>query len=90
MGDEDKTAIETAMERGKAALKQDDHDEIVSTAQEIEDAVGVAAQKMYAAAGEASGGPDMGMGTDRSDVEMDTEKEEDVIEADYEIVEEAE
>lgn len=87
--DEDKTAIEAAMERGKAALKQDDHDEIVATAQVMEDAVGAAAQKMYAAAGMGSpGGP--GMGTDRDDVEMDTETEKDVIEADYEIVEEVE
>ena len=87
--DEDKTAIEAAMERGKAALKQDDHDEVVATTQAIEDAVGVAAQKMYAAAGMGSpGGP--GMGTDRDDVEMDTETEKDVIEADYEIVEEVE
>ena len=93
--DEDKTEIEAAMERGKTALKQDDHDEIVATAQVIEDAVGVAAQKMYAAAGmgnaeASSGGPGMGMGTDRSDVEMDRGTEEDVIEADYEIVEEDE
>jgi molecular chaperone DnaK len=93
LGDEDKTAIEAAMERGKAALKQDNHDEVVATAQAIEDAVGVAAQKMYAAAGMGGAegsprGPDMGMGTNRADAEMEAETEEDVIEADYEIVEE--
>ena len=95
LGDEDKAAIEEAMERGRAALKQDDYDEVVETAQAIEKAVGVAAQKMYAAAGmgnsEASnGGPDMEMEPDRAGVETEAEKEEDVIEADYEIVEDAE
>ncbi|WP_419167369.1 molecular chaperone DnaK [Candidatus Palauibacter sp.] len=95
IGDEDRTAIETTLERGRAALKQDDHDEVVAATTAIQEAVGAAAQKMYAAAGmgEGSGPGDMpGADADGADpgVEVEDAGEEEVVEADYEIVEDSE
>ncbi|MDX1389493.1 MAG: molecular chaperone DnaK, partial [Acidobacteriota bacterium] len=93
LDDEGKAAIEAALERGRQALKQDDTTEVSDATQAIQDAVGAAAQKMYAAAG-------MGGATAEPEVDMQTgepgagseaaeaEDEEEVVEADYEIVEE--
>ena len=60
----------------------------------IQEAVGAAAQKMYAAAGmgaDASPGdmPGAGDGDAEVEVEADDAGEEEVVEADYEIVEES-
>ncbi len=93
INDEDRTTIETTLERGRAALKQDDHDEVVAATTAIQEAVGAAAQKMYAAAGMGEGaGPGDMPGADASGAESDVEdaEEEEVVEADYEIVEESE
>ena len=95
INDEDRTTIETTLERGRAGLKQDDHDEVVAATTAIQEAVGAAAQKMYAAAGmgEGAGPGDMpGADADGADpgVEVEDAGEEEVVEADYEIVEESE
>ena len=93
LDDEGRSSIEAALERGRAALKQRELDEVRAATQAIQDAVGAAAQKMYAAAGMGDGAqagePDLedmtaGVETDES------EEEEEVVEADYEIVEETE
>jgi molecular chaperone DnaK len=95
LDDDAKASIEAALERGRQALKQDSTTEVTDATQAIQDAVGAAAQQMYAAAGmgdAASGGPNMGdadgtAAEGEAEVETDAE-EEDVVEADYEIVEE--
>ena len=92
--DEGKSAIEATLERGRAALKQDDHDEVVAAATAIQEAVGAAAQKMYAAAGMGGGsGPEDMPGGEAGggdpEVEVEDAGEEEVVEADYEIVEES-
>jgi molecular chaperone DnaK len=95
LDDEGKAAIETALERGRQALKQDDTSEVQAATQAIQDAVGAAAQKMYAAAGMGGGAgdgsgaePDVGdSGGGDAGAEAGATEEE-VVEADYEIVEE--
>ena len=93
--DEGRDAIEATMERGRAALKQADHDEVVAATTAIQEAVGAAAQKMYAAAGMGGGaGPEDMPGGEAGggdpEVEVEDAGEEEVVEADYEIVEESE
>ncbi len=95
LDDEGKESIEATLERGRAALKQDEHDEVVAATQAIQESVGAAAQKMYAAAGMGDGAgseaqPGMDDMTADADVETDADDadEEEVVEADYEIVEE--
>ena len=91
---EGRSAIEDTLERGRAALKQDDHDEVVAATTAIQETVGAAAQKMYAAAGMGGDGaeeaPDAAADEGEPDVEMADADEEEVVEADYEIVEEDE
>ncbi len=94
----DRSKIEAALERGRQALKQDDASEIQAATDAIQAAVQEAAQKMYAKAGagapgaEAGAGPGAGPGAGFEDVGAETaggeEEEEEVVEADYEIVEE--
>jgi len=93
LDEEGKSSIEATLERGRAALKQDDHGEVVAATQAIQDAVGAAAQKMYAAAGmgdgasaEAGEEPSAEAG---DEAEPEVAGDEEVVEADYEIVEEA-
>ncbi|WP_419163209.1 molecular chaperone DnaK [Candidatus Palauibacter sp.] len=90
--DDDRSAIEAAMERGRAALKQDDQEEVTAATTAIQEAVGAAAQKMYAAAGmgdDAAPGDAPGPDDAESGVEVEDADEEEVVEADYEIVEES-
>ncbi|WP_420633634.1 molecular chaperone DnaK [Candidatus Palauibacter sp.] len=90
--DDDRSAIEAAMERGRAALKQDDQEEVTAATTAIQEAVGAAAQKMYAAAGmgdDAAPGDAPGPDDAESGVEVEDAGEEEVVEADYEIVEES-
>jgi molecular chaperone DnaK len=84
LGSDEKSRVESALERGKKALKQDDTSEISTARDELMQAFSAAGQKMYeaqqasqdeSAAGEAA-------------PEEPEKPEEDVVEADYEIVEE--
>ena len=87
-----KTDIEEKLERGRQALKQDDSDEMQATVEAIQQAVQAAAQQMYAAAGAAQEAQTDGEGFEEAtDAEAEAEPsgaEEDVVEADYEIVDE--
>jgi molecular chaperone DnaK len=85
-----RNSITAAVERGKAALKQDDSAEITAATEAIQQAVQAAAQQIYAqagaqaeteAAGEASGFEEPG-----GESAAPTDDDE-VVEADYEIVE---
>ena len=94
--DEESTqAIEASLERGREAHKQGDHSEIQSATEAIQEAVSAAAQQMYAAAGMADGAAGS-EGFEEPVGEADIEEEavetddEEVVEADYEIVEEKE
>jgi molecular chaperone DnaK len=93
---ESKTAIDAALERAKAALKQDDLGELNGAKDQLMQAFSAAGQQFYqaqAAAGDQAA-PDMGGMGERPDVET-TEAgagkpaDEDVVEADYEIVDES-
>ena len=94
LDDEGRGEIEAALERGRTALKRDDHDEVVAATTAIQETVGAAAQKMYAAAGMGGGGPEAAPdGEDHEggpDVDVADADEEEVVEADYEIVEDDE
>ena len=83
LDDEGKKGIESALERGRKALKEGDHDAITAATEAIQKAAQEAAQKMYAQAG-AQAGPDGGPEGARS--EPTEGDEEEVVEADYEIV----
>ncbi|MEN8143805.1 MAG: molecular chaperone DnaK [Gemmatimonadota bacterium] len=89
--DEAKASIEAALEKGRQALKQDDTAEIRSVTEEIQQAVQVAAQQMYANAepGPADVSED-GAGMEGAEASAEADAEEEVVEADYEIVEEPE
>jgi molecular chaperone DnaK len=84
--------IESKLEQGREALKQDDMAEIRTATEAIQAAVQQAAQQIYAAAGmgePATSAPGSDGGP--ADVESDEmEADDDVVEADYEIVEEPE
>jgi len=95
--DEDgKSAIETALERGRAALKQNDNQEVLDATEEINRKVGEAAQKMYAAQGMGDGfsaGSSEGQdgafeGASPGGDSGTAAGDEEVVEADYEIVDE--
>ena len=93
LDEEGRSAIEDTLERGRAALKQDDHDEVVAATTAIQETVGAAAQKMYAAAGMGGGeaeGPDGEAHEGEPEVDVADADEEEVVEADYEIVEDDE
>ncbi|HSJ31374.1 MAG TPA: molecular chaperone DnaK, partial [Longimicrobiales bacterium] len=90
-----RTAIDGALERAKAALKQDDLSELNGAKDQLMQAFSAAGQQFYqsqAAAGE--GAPDMGGMGEQPDVETtqagaSKPADEDVVEADYEIVDES-
>jgi molecular chaperone DnaK len=89
-----RNSITAALERGKAALKQDDAAELTAATEAIQQAVQAAAQQIYAQAGAQA---DAEAGPDASGFEQEPGGEggedaaeagdEDVVEADYEIVE---
>jgi molecular chaperone DnaK len=91
-----KQSVDSALERAKAALKQDDPAELNSAKEQLMQAFSAAGQQFYqsqAAQGEAAGaGPDMGGMGEQPDIETTTAGgaavDEDVVEADYEIVDE--
>jgi molecular chaperone DnaK len=86
-----KQRIDTAVERAKKALKQDDLGELNAAREELMQAFSAAGQQMYQAQqqeGAAAGAPEEG-GPAGADSEAGTGgTDEDVVEADYEIVEE--
>jgi molecular chaperone DnaK len=88
-----KSSLETAVERGKTALKQDDSTEMSAAREELMQAFSAAGQQFYqsqAAQGE-TGAPDMGGMGEQPDIETTdagARPEDDVVEADYEIVDE--
>jgi len=96
LDEEGEQKIESALERGRKALKEGEHDEIMAATEAIQKAAQEAAQTMYAAAGAqqgaagAAGGPG-GPGAAGPQAEPAGEDEdEEVVEADYEIVEDKE
>src|SRR5690606_20027841 len=91
-----KTAIDGALERAKAALKQDELSELNGAKDQLMQAFSAAGQQFYqsqAAAGEGAA-PDMGGMGEQPDVETtqagaSKPADDDVVEADYEIVDES-
>jgi len=106
LDESDRKEIEDALERGRKALKEGDRDEMESAIEAIQSASQAAAQKMYAGAGAGAaagpgaaggpGGPGAGAGAGAAAGAADgasageAGEEEDVVEADYEIVDEDE
>ena len=91
--DEDvRTDIQSKLEEGRQALKQDSLDEISAATEAIQTAVQEAAQKIYAQAGMGDGAPgeEEFAATDDEPTSEDDAADDDVVEADYEIVEEPE
>ncbi|HSJ26073.1 MAG TPA: molecular chaperone DnaK [Longimicrobiales bacterium] len=95
ISEDSRKAVDEAVERAKAALKQDDLTELNGAKEQLMTAFSAAGQQFYqsqAAAGEGAGaGPDMGGMGEQPDIETTTAggtPEEDVVEADYEIVDE--
>jgi molecular chaperone DnaK len=90
-----KASIDGALERAKAALKQDDLSELTGAKDQLMQTFSAAGQEFYQAqAASGEGAPDMsGMGQ-QPDVETTQTGEskpadDDVVEADYEIVDES-
>jgi molecular chaperone DnaK len=87
-----RTGLDTALERAKKALKQDSASELNAAKEQLMQAFSAAGQQFYQAQAQAQGaGAAAGMG-EQPEVETQTAgarpKEEDVVEADYEIVDE--
>jgi molecular chaperone DnaK len=90
-----KTALSDALERARKALKQDDLGEVRAATEALQGAFGAAGASIYAAqqaaSGEGadagfSGGATAGAGFDDDATARATQNNDDVIEADYEIV----
>ncbi|MCL7979537.1 MAG: molecular chaperone DnaK, partial [marine benthic group bacterium] len=93
LDDDSKQKIESTLERGRQALKQDDQSEIQSATEEIQQTVQAAAQQIYAKAGMGEQGAPGEAGFEAGEADDESAGgagDEDVVEADYEIVEEAE
>jgi len=93
VAEDSKARIDAAIERAKKALKQDDVGELNAARDELMQAFSAAGQQMYQAEQQAAGGPaDAGTqaGPEQAPGEPAAEAavDEDVVEADYEIVEE--
>jgi molecular chaperone DnaK len=92
--EEGKTDVETKLERGRQALKQDDTAEITAATEEIQQAVQALAQQIYSKAGmgdQAGATSDFQQSANAGEAEQDEAAgDEDVVEADYEIVDESE
>jgi molecular chaperone DnaK len=86
-----KTEIDEALEVARKALKEGQHSDIQAATETVNQAVQAAAQQMYAKAGAAAEAAGDGDFQDSSEPEADgAEGDEEVVEADYEIVEENE
>ncbi len=94
VGDDTKARLEEAKEKAKEALKGDDLDRINGARDELMQAFSAAGQEMYQAQAAEAGGegaPDMGdMGAEpgAEPGAQAPDQDEDVVEADYEIVDE--
>ncbi|MGI9039149.1 MAG: molecular chaperone DnaK [Gemmatimonadota bacterium] len=90
--EEGRSAIEAKLEQGRTALKEGGPDEIRTATEAIQSTVQQAAQQIYAAAGmgeqAAQEAAEAGGGSVGDDADGDAD--DDVVEADYEIVEEPE
>ncbi|MHB1169027.1 MAG: molecular chaperone DnaK [Longimicrobiales bacterium] len=91
VSDDMKSQIDSALDRAKQALKQDDAGEINSARDALMQAFTAAGQQFYqaqqaeqAAAGQPEGGPT----SDEPAAQQQAPADEDVVEADYEIVDE--
>ncbi|HSJ08522.1 MAG TPA: Hsp70 family protein, partial [Longimicrobiales bacterium] len=87
-----RSTVDTALERARAALKQDDLAELNASKEQLMQAFSAAGQQFYQSQAQApEGAPDMsGMG-EQPDIETSqatssARPEDDVVEADYEIV----
>jgi len=90
LDDEGRQEIESKLERGREALKQGDAEEMRSATEAIQTTVQQAAQQIYAAAGMGEQAAEAAAAAG-AEAEAETEEaEDDVVEADYEIVEEPE
>jgi molecular chaperone DnaK len=87
-----KSGVDSALERAKKALKQDDAAELNAAKEQLMQAFSAAGQQFYqsqAAQGEPAAGPDMGGMREEPTVETPAAgADEDVVEADFEIVDE--
>jgi molecular chaperone DnaK len=94
--EEGKTDVEAKLERGRQALKQDDTAEITAATEEIQQAVQALAQQIYSKAGmgdQAGAASDFEQAADAGEAGQGQDEaagDEDVVEADYEIVDESE
>jgi len=94
VSDDSRSKVEAALERTREALKQDDDEELRSATEELQQRWQTAAQEAYqtteAGAGEGGAEPGASAGTDpeTGGAEEGGEAEEDVIEADFEVVDE--
>jgi molecular chaperone DnaK len=91
---EPKDKLEAAAERARKALKQDDLAEVRSAAEELSQAYSAAGAQMYQAQQGAGAGPDAGFSGGATagagfegDATSQAAGQDDVVEADYEIVE---
>jgi len=90
--EEGKADVEAKLERGKQALKQDDTAEVAAATDEIQKAVQELAQQIYSKAGmgdQAEPPPGFEESAEAAD-EGEGASDEEVVEADYEIVDESE
>ncbi len=92
--EEGRNDVEAKLEKGRQALKQDDPAAIRSAMEEIQQAVQALAQQIYSKAG-MSGEPGPAEGFEQGPASEDAgnggeQPDEDVVEADYEIVDDAE
>ncbi|MBT8477340.1 MAG: Hsp70 family protein, partial [Gemmatimonadetes bacterium] len=91
--EEAKEDVEAKLERGRQALKQDDTAEITAATEEIQKAVQELAQQIYSKAGMGDQGePAEGFEEAAEDGAAESEGaagDEEVVEADYEIVDES-
>jgi molecular chaperone DnaK len=86
-----KTEIDEALEVARKALKEGQHSDIQAATETVNQAVQAAAQQMYAKAGAAADEAGDGGFEDTSEPRQEgAEGDEEVVEADYEIVEENE
>ncbi|HEU5210818.1 MAG TPA: molecular chaperone DnaK [Longimicrobiales bacterium] len=85
-----KSQIDSALERARAALKQDDAGEINSARDALMQAFTAAGQQFYQAqqAEQAASGQPEGAATEEPAASQQAPADEDVVEADYEIVDE--
>ncbi|HSJ06855.1 MAG TPA: molecular chaperone DnaK [Longimicrobiales bacterium] len=97
ISDDAKAGVEAALERARAALKQDDAGELNAAKDQLMKAFSEAGQQFYQAQAQSQSGPDAGaegMGGMGEQPDIETSQtgrqaaDEDVIEADYEIVDE--